>query len=62
MLDDTWDGTLVLEKLAAIDKVDEFFDAVDEDDFVRAEKLMKAARVDAETIAHVLRMMAEAEG
>jgi hypothetical protein len=61
MFDDTWDGTLVLEKLAAIDKVDDFFNAVDEDDFALAQKLMKAARVDAETIAHVLRMMAEAE-
>jgi hypothetical protein len=62
MIHDDWDGTLVLEKLAAIDKVDEFFNAVDEDDFALAEKLMKAARVDAETRAHVLRMMAEADG
>ena len=62
MDDNDWDGTLVLEKLAAIDKVDEFFDAVDEDDFARATKLMKAAQVDAATIAHVLKMMAAADG
>lgn len=62
MNDDNWDGTLVLEKLAAIDKVDEFFDAVDEDNFALAEKLMKAARVDAATIAQVLEKMAEADG
>jgi hypothetical protein len=57
-----WDGTLVLEKLAAIDKVDEFFDAVDEDDFARAANLMKAAQVNAATIAQVLKMMAAADG
>jgi hypothetical protein len=61
MIDDTWDGTLVLEKLAAIDKLDEFFDAVDEDNFALAEKLMKAARVDADSMAQVLRMMGEGE-
>ena len=49
-----FEGTLVLEKLAAIDKVDEFLDAVDSDDLGRAKRLMKAAHVDAATIATVL--------
>lgn len=31
-----FEGTLVLEKLAAIGCVDEFFEAVDDDDFERA--------------------------
>ena len=54
-----FEGTLVLEKLTRIDKVDEFMDAVDSDDFKRAVALMKSASVDAETIALVLKKMAD---
>jgi hypothetical protein len=62
-MDETdFEGTIVLEKIAAIDKIDEFFAAVDADDFVAAKALMKAAKVGAETIAIVLRRMAEADG
>ncbi|WP_218110143.1 hypothetical protein [Oligoflexus tunisiensis] len=62
-MDDTFfEGSLVLEKLAEIDKVDDFFEAIDSDDFAQAEKLMKAARVDAATIAIVLQKMAESDG
>ena len=50
---------MVLEKLARIDKVDEFMDAVDSDDFTRAAALMKSASIDAETIALVLKKMAD---
>jgi hypothetical protein len=57
-----FEGTLVLEKLAAIDKVDDFFDAIDGDDFARAASLMKLARVDKETIEVVLKKMREATG
>lgn len=57
-----FEGTLVLEKLAAIDKVDEFFEAIDSDDFAAAEKLMKAARIDAATMGMVLHKMAQADG
>ena len=57
-----FEGTLVLEKLAEIDKVDEFFEAIDSDDFTSAEKLMKAAKVDSVTIGTVLRKMAQADG
>ena len=57
-----FEGTLVLEKLAAISKVDEFFDAIDGDDFATAERLMKSARIDAATIAVVLRKMADGDG
>ena len=55
------EGTLVLERLAAIDHVDEFFDAVDSDDVERATALMKKANVDASTIAIVLRKMEEGD-
>lgn len=54
-----FEGTRVLEQLARIDKVDEFMAAVDSDDFKRAAALMKSARIDAETIAMVLKKMAD---
>lgn len=54
-----FEGTLVLEKLAEIGKVDAFFDAIDSDDFGKAKSLMKRANVDAETIAIVLGKMGE---
>lgn len=57
-----FEGTLVLEQLAAIDRVDDFFEAVDADDIQRATALMKMAKVDAPTIAIVVRKMAESDG
>jgi hypothetical protein len=62
-MDDTdFEGTLVLEQLAAIDKVDDFFDAIDADDVQRATALMRRANVDASTIAIVVRKMEESDG
>jgi hypothetical protein len=52
-----FEGTLVLEQLAVIGQVEDFFDAVDSDDVRRATQLMKKANVDASTIAIVVRMM-----
>jgi hypothetical protein len=49
----------VLEQLAAIDKVDDFFDAVDSDDVARAAALLRMARVDTATIATVVRKIEE---
>ena len=57
-----FEGILVLEKLASIDRVDAFFEAVDADDFKKAASLMKQAEVDSETITIVLKMMVEADG
>jgi hypothetical protein len=57
-----FEGTLVLEQLAAIGKVEDFFDAVDSDDLERATALMKRANIDAPTIAVVLRKMEESDG
>lgn len=62
MDESTFEGTLVLEKLAAIGKVDEFFEAIDSDDFGKASKLMKRASVDSQTIALVLQKMNDANG
>jgi hypothetical protein len=56
-----FEGTLVLEKLASIDKVEDFFDAVDADDIERATALMKMARVDAGTIRTVIQKMEEGD-
>ena len=52
-----FEGTLVLEKLAEMGKVEDFFEAIDSDDFRRAKVLMKSARIDSETIAIVLKKM-----
>jgi len=57
-----FEGTLVLEKLAMIGKVDDFFEAIDSDDFEKAKTLMKKANVDSESIVIVLKKMAEADG
>ena len=57
-----FEGTLVLEKMAAIGKVDDFMEAIDSDDFGKAQSLMKKAGVDPKTIAIVLRKMHEAAG
>jgi hypothetical protein len=61
-MDDTdFEGTLVLEQLAAIGKVEDFFDAIDSDDVQRATSLMKRAKIDASTIATVIRKMEEGD-
>ncbi len=54
-----FEGTLVLEKLAEIGKVDDFFEAIDSDDFGKAKLLMKKANIDSATITLVLQMMAD---
>lgn len=62
MNEDDFEGTLVLEKLAEINEVENFFDAVDSDDFQKARKLMSKAGIDAQTIQTVLNKMAAADG
>jgi len=62
-MDETdFEGTLVLEQLAAIGKVEDFFDAIDADDVERAARLMKSAGIDATTIATVIRKIEESDG
>jgi DsbC/DsbD-like thiol-disulfide interchange protein len=61
-MDETdFEGTVVLEQLAAIGKVDEFFDAVDSDDIQRATSLMRRAKLDASTIATVIKKMEDGD-
>lgn len=57
-----FEGTLVLEKLAEINMVDEFLELVDSDDFKGAATLMKKAKVDNETIKFVLERMRNSDG
>ena len=56
-----FEGTLVLEKLAALGKLDEFFNAIDADNLAAAKSLMRRAGVDAESIAIVMRMVNDGE-
>lgn len=62
MEEDDFEGTLVLEKLAAIQKVDAFYEAVDADNFSKAVSLMRRAGVDSETIAIVMKKMQDPSG
>ena len=57
-----FEGTLVLEQLAEIGRVEDFFDAIDSDDVEEAVSLMKRAKVDASTIAIVVRRMEGGDG
>jgi hypothetical protein len=62
-MDETdFEGTLVLEQLAAIGEVEDFLDAIDADDFHRATALMKRANIDASTIAVVVKKMEQSDG
>ena len=56
-----FEGSLVLEKLAEIGKLDDFYGAIDSDNFKKVKSLMTVAGIDDETIATVLRKMQEAE-
>jgi len=62
MDEEDFEGTVVLEQLAAIGRVADFFDAVDSDDVERATRLMKRAGVDAATIAIVVAKMEDGGG
>ena len=56
-----FEGSLVLEQLASIGKVEDFFDAIDSDDEQRVTALMKQAGLDAATRAMVLEKMRDGD-
>lgn len=62
MDEDDFEGSLVLEKLAEVGVLDEFYEAIDSDNFNQAKELMKSAGLDVETISLVLKKMRESEG
>lgn len=59
MPDNHFEGTLVLESLARIGKLEEFFVAVDSDDYAAVKALMAEAGIDPQTMAVVLAKMAD---
>ena len=61
MDENDFEGTLVLEQLATINMVDDFFEAVDSDDIERVIYLLKKARVDSSTIAIVVKKIMDGE-
>lgn len=62
MEEQDFEGTLVLEQLAELGQLEDFFDAIDSDDVERAVFLMKKARIDASTIQMVVKKMEAADG
>lgn len=58
-IEDDLEGSLVLEKLAEINQVDAFLEAVDSDNFKVARALMKKAGLDTDSISQVLKMMSD---
>lgn len=61
-MDDTdFEGTIILERLASLDLVDDFFEAVDSDDIREVISLLRQADIDDETIGIVLKKIEDAE-
>ena len=58
---DDFEGSLILEKLAEINKVEDFFDAVDSDDFEGVESLLRDAQIDENEIKTVLKKMRDSD-
>ena len=50
-----FEGSLLLEKLAALNLVDDFYAAIDSDDLSEVVSLLRDAEVDEETIAIVIK-------
>lgn len=55
------EGTLILEKLNELNLLDDFYDAVDEDNLDKVQHIMKRARIDSATITMVLKKIEEGE-
>ncbi len=59
MNEQDFEGTIVLEKLALIGKVEDFFEAIDNDDMSKVAGLMRKANIDSETISITLKKISE---
>ena len=57
-----FEGTLVLEKVAEINRLDDFFSAIDSDDFNKVKSILIKAQMNPETISLVLKKMHQADG
>lgn len=49
-----FEGTLILEKLNELGKLDDFYAAVDADDLDEVEEILRSARIDSRSIAIIL--------
>lgn len=54
------EGSIVLERLAEVGLVDDFLEAVDDDNFGKAKSLMESVDLDSEVIAQVIEEMKDA--
>lgn len=52
---ENFEGSLILEQLAAIGLVEDFYEAVDADDVGRVVSLLRQAQVDEPTISELLK-------
>lgn len=62
MKEEDFEGSLVLERLAAMNLVDEFFDAVDSDDMTEILSLLRQAGIDEDTIEEVMDQIESSTG
>ncbi|HXH74089.1 MAG TPA: hypothetical protein VNJ08_03945 [Bacteriovoracaceae bacterium] len=61
MDENDFEGSIVLEELAALGLVDDFLDAVDSDDLPKAISLLREAEINEETIAMVLKKVEDGD-
>lgn len=54
-----FEGSIILEKLAEVDLLEDFFESVDADNLLKVESLLREAEVDEDTIEEVLRQIEE---
>lgn len=51
----SFEGSKILEKLAEINRLDDFFEAIDSDNFSKIKSLLKQAQIDTQTASLVLK-------
>lgn len=61
MTEENYEGSLILEKLAEIGKLDEFYELIDSDDFEKISYIMREAGFNSETIRITLEKISDGE-
>lgn len=59
MNENDFEGSLVLEKLAEHGLLEAFYEAIDDDDFLKAASLMRRAQIDEDSVKLTLLKMKE---
>lgn len=62
MDESNFEGSIILEKLATLNLLDDFFEAIDSDDMKEVILLLRQADIDEETIEEVLSQIEEENG